>query len=187
MTIRPQIVTVLVCALLVSSVTIAQAQNTATPQPPNASLTQTPSWGDLTFSVGRLDYDLSGVGAAPALAVRMTRDLSDRVSLEFGGVYSKPEQQFGPSTLFMPETQLRYRWNAGIVSPYVGGGIGAAMVKSSFHTDWDPTFSVAGGALVRLTNRLSVNGEFRLRAHEWNGAGTSSEISAGLAWRLPAF
>jgi hypothetical protein len=90
------------------------------------------------------------------LAVRMTRDLSDHVSLELGGLLAKPEQQFAPSTLFAPETQLRYRWNAGRLSAYVGGGISAALVASSFHSDWDPTLSVAGGTGVRLTDRLGV-------------------------------
>jgi opacity protein-like surface antigen len=134
-----------------------------------------------------MEYDLSGVGTAPAFAVRLTRDLSPHVALEFGGVYSRPAQQFGPSTLFMPEAHVRYHWNPGRVSPYVGGGIGTAMVKSPFHTDWEPTMSVAGGAQVRLTNRVSVNGEFRLRAHEWRSTGTTSEVSAGLVWKLPAF
>ncbi len=148
---------------------------------------QEPSWGDLTISAARIDYDLSGTGSVPGLAVRTTRDLTSNVSLEFGGIFAKPNQQFGPSTLFMPEAQARYRWNAGRFTPYVGGGAGTALVKSSFHTDWDPTLSVASGTGVRLTDRLGVTGEFRLRMHEWRFTGTTTELSAGLAWRLPSF
>ena len=148
---------------------------------------QDPTWGDLSVSAVRLDYDLSGVGAAAGIAVRSTRDLSPHVSLEFGGVFARPKQQFGPSTLFMPEAQIRYRWNAGRLSPYVGGGVGTALVKSSFHSDWDPTLSVAAGTGVRLTDRLALAGEFRLRGHEWKFTGTTAELSAGLAWRLPSF
>lgn len=148
---------------------------------------QNTSWGDVAVSVARLDYDLSGVGSAPAVAVRLTRDLSSSVSLELGGVFAKPNQQFGPSSLFMPEAQVRYRWSAGRLSPYVGGGLGTALVKSAFDSDWDPTMSVAAGTGVRLTNRLSVTGEFRLRAHEWRATGTTTELSAGLAWALPSF
>jgi hypothetical protein len=69
----------------------------------------------------------------------------------------------------------------------VGGGAGTALVKSSFHTDWDPTLSVASGTGVRLTDRLGVTGEFRLRMHEWRFTGTTTELSAGLVWRLPSF
>ncbi len=148
---------------------------------------QQPAWGDITVSGARIDYDLSGTGNAPGFAVRTTRAFSSNVSLEFGGIFAKPEQQFGPSTVFMPEALLRYTWNVGPVSPYVGGGLGAAMVKSDFRTDWDPTYAVASGATVWLTNRVGVNGEFRLRAHEWHAVGTTAELSGGLTWRLPSF
>jgi hypothetical protein len=167
-------VTALICLLVFGGVSVTQAQTLPTH-----------SHGDLTVSVARMDFDLSGLGNAPAFAVRMTRDLSSHVSLEFGGVYSKPRQQFGPSTLFIPEAQLRYRWGAGRVSPYVGGGGGMALVKSPFHSDWDPAVSVAGGAGVRVTGRLSLNGELRVRAHEWSFTGVTSEVSAGLTWKLP--
>jgi opacity protein-like surface antigen len=149
--------------------------------------TQDSSWGNLTVSAARIDYDLSGTGTAAGLAVRTTRNLSSNVSLELGSVFAKPEQQFGPSTLFMPEAQLRYRWNTGRVTPYVGGGVGAALVKSSFHTDWDPTLSAAVGTAVHLTDRLDLTGEFRLRGHEWRFVGTSTELSVGVGWRLPSF
>jgi hypothetical protein len=148
---------------------------------------QSSAWGDVTVSAVRLDYDLSGVGSAAGLAVRASRTLSPAVSVEFGGLYAKPDQQFGPSTVFIPEAQLRYNWHAGRLSPFVGGGVGAALVTSSFHRDWDPTLSVAGGTGVRLTERLGLTGEFRLRGHEWNATGTTTELSIGIAWLIPAF
>ena len=161
-----------VFAMAVAGVSVAHAQQSA--------------WGPVTVSAMRIDYDLSGTGSTPGFAVRTTRDLTRNVSLEFGGTYAKPNQQFGPSTLFMPEAHVRYNWNAGRVSPYFGGGIGTALVRSDFHTDWDPTLSVASGAGVRLTNHLGLTGEFRLRMHEWRFTGTTSELSAGLAWRIPS-
>jgi hypothetical protein len=161
------------CTLALSFASTAHAQQSA--------------WGDLTLSGARIDYDLSGTGNAPALAVRATRHLTSHLLVELGGVVAKPDQQFGPSTLFMPEAQLQYRWRAGRVSPYIGGGIGTALVKSDFHSDWDPTLSVAVGTGVRLTDRLGVTGELRLRGHEWRFVGTTAEISAGLAWRIPSF
>lgn len=144
------------------------------------------AWGDLSVSAARIDYDLSGTGSATGVAVRATRDLTSNVRLEFGGLFAKPDQQFGPSSLFMPEAQLQYRWNAGRLSPFVGGGIGTALVKSDFHTNWDPTLSVAAGTGVRLAERFGVTGEFRLRGHQWDFVGTTAEISAGLVWRLPS-
>ena len=38
-----------------------------------------------------------------------------------------------------------------------------------------------------LNDRLSVIGELRIRGHEWRFAGTTTELSAGLAWRLGSF
>jgi opacity protein-like surface antigen len=170
-----------VCAILISGASIAQAQDA--------------SWGDLGISVGRIDFDLSGTGNARGLVVRTTRHLSSHVNLEFRGLYAEycsdqiwgecvPDQQSGSTSLFMPEAQLQYRWNVGRVSPYIGGGIGAARVKSSLDAQWDPTFSAAFGTSVYVTDRLGITGEFRLRGHEARLTGTTSEVTVGLAWRL---
>jgi hypothetical protein len=148
---------------------------------------QESGWGDLSVSAANINYDLSGTGSSAGIAVRTRRNLTSNVGLELGGLFARPEQQFGPSTLFVPEAQLQYRWGAGRWSPYVGGGIGAALVKSDFRNDWDPTLSVAVGTGVRLTERLGVTGEFRLRGHEWDFVGSTAEISAGLAWRFGSF
>ena len=173
-------------ALLIASEARAQVQRAS------------PSWGDLAVSAGRVDFDLSGTGTARALAVRTTRHLTPHVSLEFGGLYARycgdqirgecvGNQLGGTTSMFLPEAQLQYRWNVGRVSPYVGGGMGAARVGSRFGSDWDPTFSAAVGTAVYLTQRLGVTGEFRLRGHEARFTGTTSEITAGVVWRLPSF
>ena len=140
----------------------------------------------LAVTGARVDYDLSGVGNAPGLAVRLTLDIASNVSVELGGLFVKPDQQFGSSTLFIPEALVRYGWRFGRIAPYVGGGLGAALVKSSFHSDWDPTMAVAAGTSVRVTDRFSIVGEFRLRGHEWRATGTTTEVAAGISWRFGA-
>jgi opacity protein-like surface antigen len=164
------------CVLVLLGSTAAFAQQS----------TSTSSW-DLGVSAAHIDYDLSGTGTAAGLAVRATRHLTPAVSLEIRGLYAKPEQQFGPSTLFAPDVQLQYRWNIARFSPYVGGGVGFATLTKPLHTDWDPTTSVAVGTTVRLTDRVGVTGELRLRGFEWKWAGSTAEWSAGLTWGLPAF
>jgi hypothetical protein len=173
MRIQHRVVQLCVFALALASASSVQAQSA--------------SWGDLSVSAVRLDYDLSGTGNAPGVAIRSTKHLSSNVSVEFGGVYARPSQQFGSSSLFMPEAQVRYRWNLGRLVPYVGAGLGAARVGSDFHTDWDPTMSFSAGTGVQVSDQLAVTGEFRLRGHEWRVVGTTSEISAGLAWRFSSF
>ena len=147
---------------------------------------QASGWGDFSISAAKIDFDLSGTGSAPGFAIRTTRELSPHVALEFGGVFARAELQAGPSPLFMPEAHVRYRWNVGRLSPYVSGGMGAAW-KSSARSDWDPTMSIAGGTGVRLTDQVALVGELRIRGHEWTFAGSTADISVGLAWRLSSF
>lgn len=154
------------------------------------------AWSDVAVSAGRVDFDLSGTGHARGFAVRSARHFSPNVRVDLRALYSKHcgerigDQacglgQSGPFSLFMPEAQLQYQWHAGRLSPYVGGGFGLARVKSPARVDWDPTLSAAVGSTFYLTERLGVTGEFRLRGHEARFTGTTSEITAGLAWRLP--
>ena len=150
------------------------------------------SWG-LNVSAAYMDFDLSGTGQTGGVAVRAKRALTSGVVLELGGTFARPCQQFqdckttGPATLFAPEAQLQYHWGLGRFEPYVGAGLGASALRSSLRTDWEPTMSFAGGTAVRLTDQLALTGEFRLRGHEWKFTGTTTEISAGLAWRFPTF
>ena len=151
------------------------------------------SWGELSVTAGRVDYDLSGVGSTSGLAVRARKDFTSNIGLELRGLFARPCQQFqsctevGPATLFVPEAQLQYRWSAGRLEPFVGAGLGLSALRSSFHTDVDPTVSFSAGTAVRLTDRLALNGEFRLRGHQFRFAGSSTEVNAGLSWRLPSF
>ena len=150
------------------------------------------SW-DLNVSAAYMDFDLSGTGQTGGVAVRAKRALTSGVVLEVGSTFARPCQQFqdckttGPATLFAPEAQVQYHWGLGRVEPYVGAGLGASALRSSLRTDWEPTVSFAGGTAIRLTDQLALTGEFRLRGHEWKFTGTTTEISAGLAWRFPTF
>ena len=165
--------------LLVSGASQAQAQSR--------------SWGDLSITAGLVDYDLSGTGQTTGFAIRTRKDLTHSLGLELRGLFARPCQQFqsckdvGPATLFVPEAQLQYRWNAGRLEPFVGAGLGVSALRSSVDTQWDPTVSVSVGTAVRLTERLALNSEFRLRGHEFRFVGSTTEINAGVSWRLPAF
>ena len=172
----------LVAAILISSASPAHAQGS--------------SWGDLAVSTGRLDFDLNGTGHTYGVAVRAKRAFSPHIALEVGGVLARycgykndaecwPNKEAGTTSLFMPEAQLHYRWNMGRVSPYVGGGMGLSRRGGAEVSRWDPTFSAAVGSAVYVTERLGITGEFRLRGHGTRFTGTTSEISAGVVWRMP--
>jgi len=175
---RFRVVVSWVFAFVVGAASAAQAQG---------------AWQDIKLSASGIDYDLSGTGRTTGVVASVTRTLSPHLALEMRSLFARPCQQFqsctdvGPASLIAPEAQLQYRWTAGRLEPYVGAGLGASMLRSSFHTDWDPTVSFAAGTGVRLTDRLAVTGEFRLRGHEWRFTGTTTEIAAGLAWRVRNF
>ena len=163
---------ILSCAFVVAGSASAFAQ------------TQESRW-DFGLSAARIDYDLSGTGSAAGLAGRASRYLTPHVVLEARGLFARPEQQSGPATLVAPELQIQYRWNIGRFSPYVGGGVGFAAIKNDFRTDWDATSSVAGGTAFRLTDRVDLIGELRIRGFEWDYVGSTGEFSIGLGWRFP--
>ena len=152
---------------------------------------QTPSRGELGVTAGLVDFDLSGTGQTTGVAVRMTRYFTPHLGLEVRTLFARPCQQFqscddvGPATLIVPEAQVQYRWQAGRVEPFVGAGLGASALTSSFDTRWDPTIAFTAGMGVRLTNAVSLVGEFRLRGHEFDFTGSTAEFNGGVAWRLP--
>ena len=153
---------------------------------PASSWAQEASRWDVGIGAAVVQYDLAGVGNAPGFVVRASRDLTPHVVLEARGLLAWPEQQSGPSTFFVPEVQLQYRWNVARFSPYVGGGGGFARTSSPFRSDWDTSLSLAAGTAIRLTERAALIGELRLRGVD-RFAGSTAEWTAGMAWRLPSF
>src|SRR5687768_12876970 len=55
---------------------------------------QESSWGELSVTAGRVDYDLSGVGSTSGLAVRTRKDFTSNFGLEVRGLFARPCQQF---------------------------------------------------------------------------------------------
>jgi opacity protein-like surface antigen len=149
-----------------------------------SAFAQSSTW-DLGLSVARIDYDLSGTGSAAGVAGRAIRHITPHVGIEVRGLFARPELQSGPAALFAPDVQIQYRWRIARFSPYVGGGVGFALIHKSFLTDWDATTSVGGGTTVRLTDRVALIGELRLRGFQWDYAGSTGEFSIGLTWGLP--
>ena len=159
-----------------------------------AAQAQSPSWGELSVSPARIDYDLGGVGRLlgvgelNGIAIRMTRALTSNVNIELRSLFARPRHEFGggSGTLFMPEAQLQYHWTVGRLEPFVGAGLGTTALSSSGLTNWYPTASAAGGTAVRLTDRFAVTSEVRVHGHGWRFTGATGEFSAGVAWRLPS-
>ena len=134
---------------------------------------------------GVMDYDLSGTGRTVPLTIRATKALTDHVSLEAGGTFASPDQQFGRSTFTAPEVRVTYTWRLGPVQPFVSGGGGISATQTDFFkTRWRSTFVAGGGARIPLNDRLYAIGEMRLRGVGRKFAGSMGEFLGGLGWRF---
>ena len=139
----------------------------------------------LVLGGGVSNFDLSGTGNAPVFAARVTRELGSNLVIEGGVTFAKPDQDFGPSTLILPEAQLQYHFPVGRFTPYLGAGIGASRHSADgLETDWNPTISFAGGTRIAVNDRVGVFGELRIRGVEWDFAGSMADITGGVAIRL---
>jgi hypothetical protein len=162
--------------LLIASASAASAQDFARPQ--------RSSIDGVEFLVGYMDYDLSGTGSTVPIVVRGTKALTGNLSLEFGGTFATPQQQFGASSFLAPEVRLTYSWGKGRFRPFVSGGGGFAVVRSDVvDTRWRESLTAGGGARVRLGDRVFAVGEMRLRGLN-NFAASTAEWLGGIGWEV---
>jgi hypothetical protein len=140
----------------------------------------------VSFSGGTMNYDLSGTGNTPALALRADFPFSSIFRVEAGVVAAKPDQQFGDDpTFIIPEVQLQAQLPLGRVAPYLGAGVGMTrQFESTVNARSDLALSAGAGARVALAQRLAGIVDGRVHAIGDNFAGTTAEVSVGLRWRL---
>ena len=142
----------------------------------------------VSVSAGAFQYDLSGTGTAPMLAVRAEYPLARYALVEGGLTAARPEQQFGRTSTFLaPEAQLQAQLPLGRVAPYIGVGAGAAFDSrgDAFGgTRSDLTVSGAGGLRAQLTEQVGVRAELRVRGIGTGFTGSAAEWTLGAAWRL---
>ena len=150
-----------------------------------ASAQSTAAQHALAVTGGVMDFDLSGTGQTFVAAVRAARALTDHLAVEVGSSFARPEQQFGPSTIFAPEVQLQYLWRFGRVRPFAGGGIGFLHERANLaENETSFTWSGAGGLRIDLADRVALIGEMRVRGIEIDFTGSTAEWVGGLTWRL---
>lgn len=144
----------------------------------------------LLIGGGAMNFDLSGTGTTPAFTARVSRELGANVVAEGGLVIARPDQQFGRPTLVAPEVQLQYHLPVGPFTPYLGAGVGAMRESAidvgdiAIPAEWSPTISFAGGTRVSINERIGLFGELRVRGVDWNFAGSTADITGGVALRL---
>lgn len=138
----------------------------------------------VAITAGVFNFDLSGTGTTGAIAGRAAVPVSRALAVEGHLLMAWPDQQFGDSTVTAIDGQLQYHWRAGRVRPFVGGGLGVFLNRGEGFSDTDVSLSVAGGARVHLSGRVSAIGEFRLRGVEWDFVGSTAEVMGGVSFRI---
>jgi len=150
---------------------------------PGAARAQSVS--ELSFGGGIMDYDLSGVGQTLTLNARAVAPLSRTFVLEPGILWARPDLQGGgEATLLIPEVQLQARLPLGVVMPYLGAGVGAAL---AFNDDRDDNHEIAfsGGAGVRIDagGLLGFVVDGRIHGFGTDFSSSTAELTLGLRIR----
>lgn len=142
----------------------------------------------ISIHAGSLEYDLSGVATVRHFAARAEVPLGRMILAEGSLGYSRfgagPEEH---TPVITPEAQLHVQWPLGRLAPYLGAGAGALVAfESEAQTEGDAelALSAAGGVRVQLVDRLGARAELRVRGVGTRFAGSTSEWTAGLSWRL---
>jgi hypothetical protein len=139
----------------------------------------------VSISGGIFNFDLSGTGTTPSLAVTADWPVTARLLIEGGATFARPDQQIGRTTYIIPEAQLQYRWQLGRLMPFVGGGVGAGIdVRNKLlgGTQVDLALSTGGGLRAKITESFGIRGDARLRGFGRSFSGSAAELRAGLFW-----
>lgn len=145
---------------------------------------------EISASVGAMQFDASGTGTAPVIALRAAFPIVGSWLLAEGNLsYASLDEQFSNvgTRIGMAEGQLQAQLPLGRVRPYLGAGAGwIHYFNNAPPRATSPTYSAAAGLRVGLSSRFSARAELRLRI--WNpypnssGNNSAGEWTGGLAY-----
>ncbi len=125
----------------------------------------------ITLIGGASQYDLSGTGTAPFVAVRYERLVTRALVLEGGVEYLTYSPQFGDRRHHVfPEVMIQLQVPGGSLRPYVGAGAGLSFGTGAFRSLVDLTLAGAGGFRIITSSAWSMRAELRVRSVDpWTG------------------
>lgn len=134
------------------------------------------------FAAGVGAYDLSGDGTEAVLGGGLEVGLGSVVLIEPGLRYFRYETQFDEDVGFLlPEVSVQARLPLRIVEPYLGVGVGTAIVVEG-DDDGEATLHAAAGARLPVADRWTLRPEVRLRSVDpW--VGTIGDFTLGIVYR----
>lgn len=148
---------------------------------------------EISADVGAMQFDASGTGTAPVIALRAAVPLLGSWLLGEGNFsYASLHEQFsnGGTRIGVAEGQIQFQLPLARIRPYLGVGAGwLHYFNNAPARATSPTYSAAAGLRVGLSPRLAARAELRLRG--WNpysqstGSGfgaSAAEWTGGLAY-----
>lgn len=148
---------------------------------------------EISASVGAMQFDASGTGTAPVIALRAAFPIVGSWLLAEGNLsYASLDEQFSNvgTRIGVAESQLQVQLPFARVRPYLGLGAGwLHYFNNAPPRATPPTYSAAAGLRVGLSPRIAARAELRLRG--WNpysqstGSGfgnSAAEWTGGLAY-----
>lgn len=141
----------------------------------------------ISFSAGAADFDLTGSGVTPTVALRADAELTPWLVGELGVSALRPNEELPARlTYVVPELQLQLQRRAGRVRPYLGAGggwfyaIGPNRARRS-------ALSASAAAGVRLDLRdlrFGLRAEARVRGIDRKFSRQVAEATGGVVWRF---
>ncbi len=126
-------------------------------------------------------------GSAVMVALRTEFPLPGPLLLEFAGSVADPVDDAPRSAASLLEAQLQVEVPLGsVITPYVGGGIGAAKTYTFGQEDDGGTtmYSLGVGARVALSDRLGLVVDARMRDVGKAVDDGHTDVSVGLRYQL---
>lgn len=141
----------------------------------------------LSFSAGAANFDLTGSGVTPLVALRADAELTRWLVGEVGVSALRPNERFDARlTYVVPELQFQLQLRAGRVRPYLGAGggwfyaIGADRSRQSALSA-----SAAAGARLDLRDvRFGLRAELRVRGIDREFSRRVAEGTGSVVWRF---
>lgn len=141
--------------------------------------------GTRSFSIagGRAPYDLSGTGTASLVGFAVELPVNRTFIVEPGMRYFRYRTQGNEGvSYFLPEVSLQAQTFVGALRPYLGVGVGAALLTGGYDSS-DLTTHAALGVRMPFSERGVARLEMRARSID-PFTGSTADVTLGLGWRF---
>jgi hypothetical protein len=141
---------------------------------------------EISANVGAMQFDASGTGTVPVIAVRAGVPLvSSWLVGEANFSFASLDEQFSElgTRVGVAEGQLQVQLPLARFRPYLGAGAGWLHYfnNAAGRPATSPTYSGAAGMRVRLSGRFGARAELRLRGWDYQREPTGSNFGASAA------